>query len=524
MTQPHRYRAPRADGGILADPPFAQVGSVIETNRRLFSSHERLCGLPWSELRRRARQQVIAEATNYLRALGEPVPNGNPDSLVLSGHQPELPHPGVWVKNFALHRLAQQHDATPLQLIIDTDELKSSGLLFPSSVAEQSARPHPVLVAFDVANSAQPYEERLIHDWELFRTFAERARPLWSDWGFEPLLPRFWDEVVQRGHQHRLLGELFAATRRQWERRWGCQNFELPMSRLCRTEVFARFVCDLLAALPRFHAVYNDSIRAYRRRHGLRSRTHPVPELVVDGDWLEAPFWIWRTGQRRRGRLFVRHHQDQLQLRATDEVVTIRRDSLSGAVSDFLVLLTQGLKIHTRALTTTLFCRLLLADLFIHGIGGGTYDELTDELIRRFYQLEPPTFQVVSATLLLPLPALPATVATYRRLQRDLRALWWNPQRYLKEAGALQDVVVEKQRLIQEQPTNGLRRRQRYRELRALTERIRPTVAEQEACLHAQLAQCEHELPINAVRQRRDYSFCLYPETMLREFFDRVIR
>ena len=44
-----------------------------------------------------------------------------------------------------------------------------------------------------------------------------------------------------------------------------------------------------------------------------------------------------------------------------------------------------GFKIRTRALTTTMFARLFLADLFIHGIGGGIYDELTDRIIERYY-------------------------------------------------------------------------------------------------------------------------------------------
>ncbi len=34
-----------------------------------------------------------------------------------------------------------------------------------------------------------------------------------------------------------------------------------------------------------------------------------------------------------------------------------------------------------RALTTTLFLRTFIADLFIHGIGGGQYDRLTDRIV-----------------------------------------------------------------------------------------------------------------------------------------------
>ncbi len=69
----------------------------------------------------------------------------------------------------------------------------------------------------------------------------------------------------------------------------------------------------------------------------------------------------------------------------------------------------EGFKVRTRALTTTLFARLFLADLFIHGIGGGKYDELTDAIVRRFYGFEPPRYLVLSATRWLPLPSFPVT-------------------------------------------------------------------------------------------------------------------
>ena len=185
------------------------------------------------------------------------------------------------------------------------------------------------------------------------------------------------------------------------ERRWGCHNLELPVSVLCRTEPFAWFAGRLLAELPRFHAVYNDSVHDYRRRHGIRSRNHPVPDLAEEDGWLEAPFWGWRAGAPRRGRLFARAHSDRIELRVGDEIWPAPdHDPAAWAERE-----RQGLKVRSRALTNTLYARLFLADLFIHGIGGGKYDELTDELIRRFYGCEPPGFLVLSATRLLPLPA-----------------------------------------------------------------------------------------------------------------------
>ncbi len=49
----------------------------------------------------------------------------------------------------------------------------------------------------------------------------------------------------------------------------------------------------------------------------------------------------------------------------------------------------RSIRLRTRALLTTMYSRLLLGDLFIHGIGGSKYDELGDEIMRRFLGFEP---------------------------------------------------------------------------------------------------------------------------------------
>ena len=48
--------------------------------------------------------------------------------------------------------------------------------------------------------------------------------------------------------------------------------------------------------------------------------------------------------------------------------------------------------LRPRALTLTLFARLCLGDFFIHGIGGGKYDEVTDAIIRDYFGVEPPAY------------------------------------------------------------------------------------------------------------------------------------
>jgi hypothetical protein len=63
---------------------------------------------------------------------------------------------------------------------------------------------------------------------------------------------------------------------------------------------------------------------------------------------------------------------------------------------------TNRCRIAPRAMTLTMFLRLLVADQFVHGIGGGRYDQITDRVIERFMGMTPPAFAVTTATMLFP--------------------------------------------------------------------------------------------------------------------------
>ncbi len=504
-------RAPSEDGAVTAEPPLQEVGRLLAVNRR------RLRGDDHRLWQGAARISAISAARQFMARRGEPVPDANGTGLLMAGHQPELFHPGVWIKNFALNGLARRHGLTPLNLIVDNDTLKTTALRLPVPAAVQSAHPHAVSEPFDRWTGEIPYEERPILDPVLFADFAERAGERLRGWGYSPMLPDFWAEARREAERGPLLGECFAAARRTYERRWGCHNLELPVSLLCQTEPFAWFACNLLADLPRFHADYNACVHDYRKRHGIRSRNHPVPDLAEEDGWLEAPFWGWRAGAARRGRLFARVQSDGIALRIGDEIWPTL--PLKDAATAWMEREHQGLKVRSRALTNTLYARLFLSDLFIHGIGGGKYDELTDDLIQRFYGCEPPEFLVLSATRLLPLPTANVRPDDHSRLARELRDLRWNPQRHLPEGDAgLRNLAARKQELIETAPTGAAGKLERFLELRAVTTRLAAPLTASVNGLREKLVDTDRGLEANAVLSRRDYSFCLYPEETLRPF------
>lgn len=458
----HRFRAPKADGEVLAEPGFDAVPGLVEANRkRLDRADVVVGGLPLRELRALARREVmeLAGGTGH-------------GPLLLAGHQPELSHPGVWVKNFALNGLARRLDGVPLNLIVDNDTLKGTAIRFPVFRDRAPASVHVQALSFDTLAGEVPYEDRTVRDGEQFRTFAERAAPLWADWGYEPLLAKHWAGGAN-------VGESFTAMRVARERAWGCRNRELPVSRLSRTDAFARFARHILGELPRFHEVYNAAIRAYRTANGVRSMNHPAPELAEG----EGPFWV-RTSAGRRQRATPASDTNQL---------------------------------RPRALTLTLFARVCLGDFFIHGIGGGKYDEVTDDIIRDYFGIEPPAYQVLSATLHLPLPAFPSAARDLQTAERRVRDLRWNPH---ARPNAPTDLVREHKAITASEPpySNHAARREWFRALQRVKEGLRKAAANEVPAAEADVQRIRREVEANAILRRRDYPWVLYPEETLRPF------
>lgn len=533
-------RAPREHGAVFALPPLAEAGQLIAANRSFPAS--------WQELRSQARRETLVAAMQYLRDAGEPNPEPRSDSLLLAGHQPELFHPGVWVKNFALHGLANRLGLTPLNLVIDTDTAKWPALHVPVLDATTSEVPanfvdepfaplpqlghprplaHLARVPLDEWKGDIPYEERHVANEELFHSIADRIGELTSNWPFQPMLSEFWDEVLCAAQRTNLLGERLAAARRAVERRWGCANLEAPMSRVCGTASFAKFVGHLLQGLSDFHTAHNSALTDYRARHGIASRNRPVAELAREGDWLEAPLWAWKRSASHRQRLFVRATDAGFELRAGEERWPSLPADADGLQRIWREMAEDGLKIRSRALTTTMFARLFLGDAFIHGIGGAKYDELNDEIIRRFYRIEPPKYMVLSATLLLPFPHYAADPAAISRLTRERRDRWYNPARHLaneeRRQPAIRELLAERTNWLQRGRESKAARQARYRAFRQINHRLREAARTQQQQVTRQLLLAKQHVEANEVLGRRDFAFCLYPEEMIKPFCQRFL-
>jgi len=526
------FRAPQEDRTALVEPPWGEVPALVKANldRRARYDYD-FDGLPLGDLARQAREELVAAAirwtSSYRDVSGERREPGG--GVFLAGHQPQLFHPGVWLKNFALGTLARQHGAVAVNLVIDSDTIKSSTLRVPGG---STSAPQVALVPFDQSGPIVPFEERRILDRSTFLAFGQRAARQIATLVSDPLVRQYWPLAIERSREVDNLGACLAQARNRLEEQWGLTALEVPQSEVCRLPAFARFAVHLLARLPRLGMAYNEAVAEYRRLHRIRSTAHPVPDLAAEGDWMEAPFWIWTLRDPRRRRLFVRGERRRTVLSDRQEVeidLPYAEDGeIERAVERLVALPGEGVRLRSRALITTLWARLVLGDLFLHGIGGAKYDQVTDAVIERFFGLPPPGFVVVSGTLLLPVPRQRPTAAEVRAIDRRLRELTWHPETAadqttcLGRCRELAELAAAKARWIGT-PQTAENASARWREIRRINAALQPWVAADRERLVARRGALAAALRTEVILAWREYGFCLYPESSLRDFLEGLL-
>ena len=322
------------------------------------------------------------------------------------------------------------------------------------------------------------------------------------------------------------------------ERAWGAGGLEVPIRQICRLPCFARFVCHVAGSLSRLHEVYNGGLATYRRLNGLRSQSHPMPDLgrVEDGEGrtlLEVPFWVWKAGDRERRPLYLM--MDGCGTRLFDivdgeskQIAVMRDQPCDWAVWHRLLtdLDQLGIRVRPRALMTTLFLRTFLADVFIHGIGGAKYDEVTDHLIREWLGLtREPEFLTVSGTLRLPVDVPDPSPQEATVIRRRLRELQYNADRFADAP----DLIEQKKQLVAEQHTasekfqksgerDGRRNFERYRAIQSINDALAKRVSGLREALEMELTSVQRDLSRAELLRSREFPWVIYPEAMLRDW------
>ena len=541
---PARMIAPREDRSLVVQPKVSKLESVCAANQSILTSTDySFQGKTLNELRLLAHSYILRAGTDWAESVEIRTPSSShlqcsiepektnpeiPKPVLIVGHQPEFFHPGVWVKNIVVSALAQRLGMIPLNLIVDNDLVKNKSLRVPSGSPE---KPSYLDIPFDKWTQALPFEQTHVHDFPLFESFADRTREAIGNFSSNPLLSSIWPRVIDGVKKQFPLGVCFARPRIETEREWGYGCLELPISRIAEHDSFLWFFCHLIAQLPRFHTEYNTALHLYRKRHRIRNSGQPVSALQKEDQWYEAPFWVVSPKGTQRDRLFVRHTAQEVILRGQHQELGRLplgpEQDARYAVEILQSLQNEGLSFRPRALTTTLFARTILGDLFFHGIGGAKYDELTDHLIEQFFGMSPPHFVTLTATLhLSDGPRFPEAANQVRLCEHQLRDLHWNPDRHLDQRDRsnpeLTPIIARKQALSRTNPESSDQQRKQFTEIRKINAQIRKTVHTRREETRRRLQTLRLQETAHRFLIYREFPFCLYSMEKLRSFFDEI--
>ncbi|MCO8122234.1 hypothetical protein NHH03_10830 [Stieleria sp. TO1_6] len=527
------YRAPRLHGECLIEPALGAAEQLIAQNVGRASNY----GAEIASLRAPARQQLLRDARRYTSAYRDvdfTPATGQP--IVMAGHQPTLFHPGVWFKNFALDRIGSITNSIAINLVVDSDVAGPSSVRVPHRLSDGEQMDAEQIdgelgfraVPYDSRGAGVPYEQALIHDRELFDSFDRSVRNQIAGLIDNPMVGPLWQHAREAIQRCGYAGCALAQARHRLEADLGLQTLEIPQSVVCRGEAFASFAMMILRDLPRFHECYNGSAELFRRAHGIRSTAHPVPNLARDGDWYEAPFWVYGNQSPQRQSVWVRISDAGSVMEISDRGQRHRKLSAvdSPSAGDaFGALASPEFKLRSRALVTTMYARLVLSDLFLHGIGGGKYDQLGDLISRSFFAVDPPDFMVMSATVLLPgHETMPMEQIKQQQadLQRNFRDLQYQPERFTDSGLLSQRLLSQKQRLLDSIPPHG-QRSDWHQEITQLNAQLSAELSPIQQQLDADRSRLDRRLRDAAIWNSREHSFCVYPLDYLQNAYRQML-
>lgn len=527
------HKPPLESGAHLIDPAIAAIEPLIDNNRLLRAAFDTRVGdLRLWELIAATRREVLVVSAEYTSSYHDVLrPSDMADwirrPILMGGHQPDLFHAGVWLKNFVLDAYAKAVGGTAINLVVDTDRCTRWSVGVPVGTASDARLE---AVELDAPSGEMAWEERGIIDTQRFTSFGERATRVLEGIVPDPILARWWPRVVERAAASHRLGLAIAQARHGLERDWGLETLELPVSELVRLPTVMVLCGWLLTQTRRLHEIYNEALLAYRREHRTRGRGRPMPELATlpgrdgEGTWFEIPWWLWSKEDPRRRRVFAHTAPSGTLLLSDMETLRVElpisADTSPAKWVDALSRLEEHeLRLRPRAILTTLIARLLVADVFVHGIGGAAYDEITDAVVQGLTGCDPPRHAVVSGTLRLPVDLSGDPDAELAAIHRQLRDMEFHPERYLAappsdEAGRL---ATEKQRWIETTPTPALAKR-RCHEIRAANDALAFHTQPRRQQLLDRVGGIARAARARKVLESREFPWCFFPEDALRRF------
>ena len=543
------FKVPQKDKQIFLSPSGDKIGSLLEENKKIFSQYSfAILNQPFREVREKSRKEVIQRALKFSKKfdpdIGEKI-NPAYQYIIQSGHQPVFFHPGIWIKNIFLNHLIKSllpDKSLGLNIILDNDICKDLNLSLPVLSSKSNLRVEEISFLSSALTLNLPFEEYPCPSLKLITKFNRdiicKLKSLKSE--NKNILNYFKyfaqclensSRLCSQNYTRVNLGEFLGLARRLYEQEIEPAYLEIPFSKICNSDEFLSFFLEIIKNIKSFSKIYNNKLDEYRKLFKIRNQAHPSPNLMIKENLIEVPFWIWGEGDQRR-KIFILREEEKNYLYndAYGKIFLIEEDGLKSLSSLKTLLKERELKIRPKALLLTLYNRLFISDLFIHGLGGAKYDLVTDEIIREFFKVEPPHFLVASCTLYLNFKSSPkASDFKISALKKKIRDLEFNPQRYVdelpltkKEKNQIGELTEEKTELIKKIKgvSSSIEKREISEEIKVINNFIVKKIIPLKYELEKKIEKEEEKMKQDKIYTFREFPYCFFSVKTLRNLLN----
>jgi hypothetical protein len=372
-------KTPKHHGEFYFEPNPAQWKTAVLQNREKFSN-KALWGQTPSQVRALLKMQTDCP-------------------IVLSGHQPIFFYPGIWAKCLAASQLAQSVSGVAYHKITDT--ALAPEFIHSIPEIEKDGRARRREIDFFISKDMKTREKAVPYAFlpapdkaALEKIFSDAVT--YGPASVQKSVKYFGEKLIESLKVNTAWNQFHVSTLHLLDHITGTKRFILEGSALWTSEPFLNFLIYWLTHLAELTGSYNDSLNEYRKKNGITHEIEPMPNLKFEDWYFELPFWGTSKAQ----------HRDTLWAKTEGKVISLKVKGVDGQYKFHLdnlknELTLSSLKIWPKAIPQSLFLRMYLCDFFIHGIGGGVYEEVGDLFFQKTIQALPPVYGVISATYLV---------------------------------------------------------------------------------------------------------------------------
>ncbi len=472
-------------------PPFSDWGALLAGNRE---TRQSIGDLVRGVSAHFMRAEVLAAAQKFTaglvataagRGISLPEPKRGfheTGPLIMTGHQPLLYHPGLLFKEEMLNLFARAQSGIPISVTIDTDEIDSGRITWPTiQDGVLSTRESTLAERRDGMCSTQ----MLVQTEHVLGILAEIRSDL-----ARSALGHLEESVNSALQLYSKLGGIPVAEAHSIVRRvlTGHSHLEVPLSAVAALPQVQKFIKAIMADSAGFAALYNEALVEHRREHNIKNAANPFPNMEVSPTYVELPLWSLRGATRQPVRVSV-----ATEVAESPEAILPR-----GSI-------------------VTLMLRACCADFFIHGLGGAKYDQFVDRFAVKWLGVQLPHFAVASRTRYL-FPQKVQQLGADLILKSQLKEMVSHPQNFVgkglfsqAEEQLLSEAGLERKDLLAllKQAGEGPARSAVAHKLNDLNRRLRDTIQGTQLYLRLQDPACSEVV----LRQwcYREFPFFFFP-------------